>query len=310
MEREKTMTTGIIPLPHFSGTLETASSVSEVLRFKAEAAALREYAKQAKDDSLNAYAMEWERRAERKLGQLMQAQKAAGMMAKGAVEPGTNRGTTRDENGPASITLAEAGIDKHLAQRARDAAAMSQEDFEKSVVEQTSGVLNHRAQGTGQNEWYTPAEYIQAVRDVLGAIDLDPASSEVANKVVGAARFFTAEDDGLTKDWTAKTLWMNPPYAQPLIAQFVEKMVLSFSEGRVLEAIVLTHNYTDTAWFHKAEESCNAICFTRGRVGFLSPDGDKAAPTQGQAFFYFGPSIDRFAVRFQSIGFVVVPYVF
>jgi hypothetical protein len=31
-----------------------------------------------------------------------------------------------------------------------------------------ASVLNHRAQGTGQNEWYTPAEYIEAVRDVLG----------------------------------------------------------------------------------------------------------------------------------------------
>ena len=36
----------------------------------------------------------------------------------------------------------------------------------------------HRTHGTGQNELYTPAVYIQAARDVMGEIDLDPATSE------------------------------------------------------------------------------------------------------------------------------------
>jgi hypothetical protein len=67
----------IIPLPYFTGTLESATSVEEVLRFKAETVALRDYAKHATDPSLEAYAVEWQMRAERKLGQLMAAQKAA-----------------------------------------------------------------------------------------------------------------------------------------------------------------------------------------------------------------------------------------
>jgi phage N-6-adenine-methyltransferase len=165
-------------------------------------------------------------------------------------------------------------------------------------------VHNHRAQGTGENEWYTPPDYIERARAVLGAFDLDPASSEQANKTVKSAQFFTVEDDGLQKEWHGR-VWLNPPYSQPHIAQFMEKMASEYKSGRVKEAIVLTHNYTDTAWFHTGAKSCKAICFTRGRIGFLSPEGKRAAPTQGQAFFYYGENPRAFAEHFASIGFIV-----
>jgi len=167
-------------------------------------------------------------------------------------------------------------------------------------------VHNHRAQGTGENEWYTPEEYIETVREFLGGIDLDPASSEVAQKVVQAARFFTVQDNGLEKEWAARGVWLNPPYAQPAISHFINKAVGEFNAGNFGEGVVLTHNYTDTAWFHLAATNCSAICFTRGRIGFLSPEGKKAAPTQGQAFFYFGDRVDAFREAFEKTGFVVV----
>lgn len=206
-------------------------------------------------------------------------------------------------SGEVSINLAAQFVD--LPQEVQqEAIAAIAEHSEPAKEVMREAVHNHRAQGTGENEWYTPQQHIDAVYAVLGGIDLDPASSEIANKTVQADRIFTIEDDGLSKTWAGR-VWMNPPYAQPHIANFVEKLASEYEAGNVSEAIALTHNYTDTQWFHRAALSCNAICFTRGRIGFLSPEGKRAAPTQGQAFFYYGHNTPAFLEAFCAIGFVV-----
>jgi phage N-6-adenine-methyltransferase len=163
--------------------------------------------------------------------------------------------------------------------------------------------LHFRAQGTGENEWYTPSKYIELARSVLGSIELDPASSTQAQERIKAEAYYTKEENGLAKPWFG-SVWLNPPYSQPDIANFIDKLVSEIKSERVTSAILLTHNYTDTSWFHAAESICTAICFSRGRIAFEAPDGTKASPTQGQAFFYFGDRIEKFISVFSEVGFV------
>lgn len=176
-----------------------------------------------------------------------------------------------------------------------DALQISRETWDHSVT--------HGTQGTGENEWYTPAQYIDAARLVLGEIDLDPASSALANKTVGAANIFTAEDSGLDRDWTGR-VWMNPPYSRILLPKFVDKFLQEYRADRVTHGIVLTHAYTDTEWFHKLAKGCRLLCLTRGRISFEDTSGNRAAPTQGQAFFYFGDDDKVFTTVFSEIGLV------
>ena len=70
---------------------------------------------------------------------------------------------------------------------------------------------------------------------------------------------------------------------------------------------VRTGGITDTRWFDALFRAASAICFTIGRVKFVSPRGEFAAPAMGQAFTYFGPHLSRFTEVFSEVGNVVTP---
>jgi phage N-6-adenine-methyltransferase len=161
----------------------------------------------------------------------------------------------------------------------------------------------HVANNSGDNEWYTPPEFIEAARLVMGSIDLDPASSELANKTVGAERIYTAADDGLTLTWSGR-VWMNPPYEKGLIDRFAEKLRAEVAAGFVTQAVVLVNNATDTRWFATLCEVASMLCFPTGRVRFYKPDGERGAPLQGQAVIYIGAKHEEFAREFGRFGMV------
>ena len=159
----------------------------------------------------------------------------------------------------------------------------------------------HVSQNSGENEWYTPAPYIEAAREVMGGIDLDPASTAEANEVVKAERYFTVADDGLKQEWRGR-VWMNPPYGHPLIGQFAAKVSAEFGAGRVSEAIVLVNNATETDWFNVIASGASAVCFPQGRIRYWYPGRESLTPLQGQAVLYLGANEDLFARHFRSFG--------
>jgi phage N-6-adenine-methyltransferase len=68
--------------------------------------------------------------------------------------------------------------------------------------------------GNSKQDYQTPPEFLAAVSRLFGKIDFDLAAT-VENSVAGE-RFYSIEDDSLSRDWTLLegNLWLNPPFAR------------------------------------------------------------------------------------------------
>ncbi len=184
-------------------------------------------------------------------------------------------------------------------------------------VEQTVAKLTGTAQAMAVTvfshesvDYYTPPVYIEAAREVMGSIDLDPASCEAAQANVKATHFLTERDDGLSVPWFGR-VWLNPPYSktdgesnQAIWSQY---LVREYQAGHVSEAILLVKAALGYKWFEDLWWSW-PVCFARERISFIRPDGtDDGQSKQATAFVYLGQRFERFAEVFRGFGRVIPP---
>jgi len=160
------------------------------------------------------------------------------------------------------------------------------------------------------NEYYTPEKYIEAARELLGTIDLDPASCAEAQKTVMAHRFFCEADDGLSQEWHGK-VWMNPPYGkignESSQGIWGQRLISSFNSGNVSEGVMLLRAAVGYEWF-EAIWDVLPVCFVRERLSFSRPgENDDGQSKQGTAIFYVGKRVDEFIKAFSKFGRIILP---
>lgn len=152
------------------------------------------------------------------------------------------------------------------------------------------------------DEWYTPLPILALAHELLGDIDLDPASCEMAQRTVQAREYHTRASNGLKQRWRGR-VWLNPPYSYPLVEQFADKLIADYTSGHVTQALVLVNNRADAAWCQRLMLAATATCFSAERIGFAHPRlGKPDQNRQGQIFFYFGDQPLRFAQIFGHFG--------
>lgn len=156
---------------------------------------------------------------------------------------------------------------------------------------------------SASTSWATPLRILEPVRAVFGGqIALDPASNP--HSIVNAKTSFTLPVDGLSQKWDYPTIYVNPPFGKG-IKNWVEKS-LEASSDYGSEIILLTPAAVDTKyWQQLIFPYSDVICFIKGRVHFLKPDGSSGPSPMACAISYFGKQRDLFAENFEKIGRLV-----
>ena len=115
------------------------------------------------------------------------------------------------------------------------------------------------------DEWETPQDFFDKLNEEFH-FTLDPCATHENHK---CDKYYTKEDDGLSKDWTGETVFCNPPYGR-VIGKWVEKCYKENLKG--VTVVMLIPARTDTSWFHKyIYNNPNVeIRFLKGRLKFIN----------------------------------------
>lgn len=224
------------------------------------------------------------------------------------VEPGRPQKSIIDNTFPGTKTQRQYGRKFRAAIQESDIPDYVKVATEKLEPASIAGCLEWIDPGRhgnlkGEYEWYTPSLIIEAVRAVLGTIDLDPASCEEAQETVQATEFFTEEQNGLKCEWSGR-VFLNPPFAHPTVKYFAEKLLASFKAATVTHAVYLSNACTDTGWW-QALAANGPVCFPEGRIKFKGPLDQGQSPTLGQTLIYLGDDHEKFRDVFGKFGVVL-----
>lgn len=114
------------------------------------------------------------------------------------------------------------------------------------------------------NEWETPDDLFKSL-DAEFHFTLDPCAQHHNHK---CEKYYTPDDDGLSKDWSGEIVFCNPPYGRE-IGKWVKKC---FEESKKpnTKVVMLIPSRTDTKWFHKYINNKAEVRFVEGRVKFIN----------------------------------------
>lgn len=116
--------------------------------------------------------------------------------------------------------------------------------------------------------WATPQDLFDFLDKEFGSFTLDPCATQFNAKCV---KYYTEEDNGLSKSWQGEMVFVNPPYSH--IASWCKKAYTE-SLGNCT-VVMLIPARTDTKYFYDYCRHAAPICPIKGRVKFIRPGQTK-----------------------------------
>ena len=137
--------------------------------------------------------------------------------------------------------------------------------------------------------WETPQNFFDEL-NVEFQFTLDPCATKETAK---CEKFYTKEDDGLSKDWTGETIFCNPPYGSE-IKNWVRKCSIESTHVPRKPIVMLIPARTDTRYFHDYiyQKPNVKIRFIKGRLKFGGKQkGSGAAPFPSMVVIFNPPKV-------------------
>ena len=188
--------------------LSEAVAVDEVKDIRDKADAMRIYAMQAKNKSLEIDAAEIRIRAERKLGELIDKQKSSVGLNSGRA--GRNPIAVDSDDRDTRPKLSDVGISKDLSSRAQKLAAVPQDEFDSEIkdwrekVEQEGKRVTTKLEKSGENHLLNkPKSEPETTEPEYTELDqLRDDNSELRDRIVDLERLcqIAGIDTGITDD--------------------------------------------------------------------------------------------------------------
>lgn len=116
------------------------------------------------------------------------------------------------------------------------------------------------------NTWETPWKFFNEL-DKEFFFTLDPCAED---KTAKCSNYYTAETNGLNKDWSKDTVFMNPPYGGHT-ATWIKKALDESRKGAVVVCLIVSSS--DRSYWHDyIFPYASEIRFIRGRIKFGNAD--------------------------------------
>lgn len=128
-----------------------------------------------------------------------------------------------------------------------------------SFLDKVKYMINKWLYTSKTDDWSTPQDFYDKCNEEFW-FEVDVCADDANHK---CDRYYTKEDDWLSKDWDNQIVWCNPPYGKE-----ISKRVKKWSEARGWVVVMLLPARTDTRWFHDYVYHKSEIRFIKSRLYF------------------------------------------
>lgn len=149
-------------------------------------------------------------------------------------------------------------------------------------------------------DYYTPTEYIDAAREAMGGIDLDPASHFQANRRHRIPTYYHLQRSAFDNPWFGR-VWLNPPYGDN--APWFDRFLEFWNAGEIEQFCMISPVWVFTTRIARpVVDAASRLVLLTPTPEFWGHPSGKTGTNHPHAILYAGKRGDKFVSAFARFG--------